>query len=314
VRHLRTLTILVVLLALGTVPAGAADPPAATAAPSTPAAEKTPASEKAPATEKTPSTETAAAHTAEPAEAKADDPDLDVNKAQPDFALSALPTTLRLPKHKLVFRMTHRFTTPLEDSGFGNLFGMDDGAVIGLELRYGLFPGAQVGFYRTSDRTIEFFTEYTFRKQGSGLPFGLAAFGSIEGTNNFQDKYSPAIGAIVSREFGSRLAVYAQPFWVNNSNPDPAAVVDDNNTTFLGLGARARVLETTYLTFEVAPRLSGYSPGSTHAAIGIEKRAGGHTFQLTFANSPGTTIANIARGGPAGNDWYIGFNLTRKFF
>jgi hypothetical protein len=35
---------------------------------------------------------------------------------------------------------------------------------------------------------------------------------------------------------------------------------------------------------------------------------------LTFANNPGTTIANIARGGPSGNNWYLGFNLVRKFY
>jgi hypothetical protein len=298
VRHLRLMTTISLMLLLFARPVRAADPPDARKAdPKKPA-------ESAEATDPGPD--------AKPGQA--DDPDLDVNKAQPDFALSALPTTLRLPKHKMAFRLTHRFTTPLEDSGIGNLFGMDDGALIGLELRYGLFSGAQVGFYRTSDRTIEFFTQYDIRQQGKGLPFGLAAYASVEGTNNFQDSYSPGLGAVISREVGTRLAVYAEPFWVNNSNPEPADIVDHNSTSFFGLGARVRVLQATYLTFEVAPRMSGYGPGSTHAAIGIEKRAGGHLFQLTFANTPGTTLANVARGGPNGNDWYLGFNLSRKFY
>ena len=45
---------------------------------------------------------------------------------------------------------------------FGDLledfFGLDSGAQIGLEYRFGLLRGTQVGIHRTSDRTIEFFS------------------------------------------------------------------------------------------------------------------------------------------------------------
>ena len=49
-------------------------------------------------------------------------------------------------------------------------------------------------------------------------------------------------------------------------------------------------------------------------SFAIERRAGGHLFQITFANNQGTTMANVARGGPSGSNWYLGFNLARKFF
>ena len=90
-----------------------------------------------------------------------DDPDLDVNLAQPDYTIVALPTTLRLPKGKFAFRVTHRFGRPLDDGNFGDLaadaFGFDSGGLIGLEVRYGVLRGTQVGVLRTSDRTIQFF-------------------------------------------------------------------------------------------------------------------------------------------------------------
>ena len=275
-------------------PAWAADPPA-----------KKPAGSGAP-----PAPATAAGTTA----VQADDPDLDVNLAQPDFMLSALPTTLRVPRNRLTFRLTHRFNQPLEDSGIGDLWGMDAGALIGFEFRYGLIPGGQLGFYRTSDATIELFSQYDVFRQSGGMPVGIAAFGSIEGTDNFTDKYSPAIGAVLSREIGTRAAVYAHPFWVNNSNPDPAELVDDNSTTMIGLGIRVRVFSNTYLVAEAAPRVAGYAPGSTHVSFGIEQRAGGHLFQITFANGQGTTPANVARGGSSASNWYLGFNLARKFY
>ena len=39
--------------------------------------------------------------------------------AEPDFTLIALPTSLPLPKFKSAFRVTHRFTRPLNDN-FGD--------------------------------------------------------------------------------------------------------------------------------------------------------------------------------------------------
>jgi hypothetical protein len=322
-----------VLIALAiAAPARAADPPpvgadtAGRAAATSGQSKRTKAESQAPADKATDKPEDKPAGdasekpagdgvTAAPAEApQQDDPDLDVNLAQPDFMLSALQTTLRLPRNRLAFRLTHRFNQPLDESGFDDLWGMDSGAIIGFEFRYGVIPGGQVGFYRTSDRTIEFFSQYDVFKQGGGMPLGIAAFGGVEGTDNFTDKYSPTIGAIVSREFGTRAAAYAHPFWVNNTNPDPSELVDHNSTMMLGFGVRVRVFSATYLVAEAAPRLSGYAPGTTHVSFGIEQRAGGHLFQLTFANNQGTTPANVARGGPSGNNWYLGFNLARKFF
>src|SRR6186713_3102082 len=76
-----------------------------------------------------------------------DDPDLDINLAQPDFTLIALPTTLRLPKFKSAFRVTHRFTRPLGQGDVGSLaedfFSLDSSAMIGLEYRFGLWRGLQ---------------------------------------------------------------------------------------------------------------------------------------------------------------------------
>ena len=245
--------------------------------------------------------------------AQADDPDLDVNLAQPDFMLASLPTALRLPRHKMTFRLTHRFHQRIQDSGPGDLFGLDTGAQVGIEFRFGVVSGAQLGFYRTGERTIQFFTQYDVARQGRRLPVGVAAYASIEGTNNFQDSYSPSLGAILSREVGTRAALYAEPMWVSHA-AGTTNLTDRSSTAILGLGIRLRVLRTVYVVAEAAPRAGGDDPGTTHAAFGIERRAGGHLFQLTIANNKGTTLANMARGAPAGGNWYLGFNLARKFY
>ena len=67
-----------------------------------------PADDQAPSS---PATGTQAATAPEPAAAS--DEDFDVVPAEPDFHVITLPTNLRLPKHRLAFRLTHRFARGL---------------------------------------------------------------------------------------------------------------------------------------------------------------------------------------------------------
>ena len=248
----------------------------------------------------------------------ADDPDMDVNYAQPDYTIVAMPTTLRLPRHKSAFRVTHRFTRPLGAGDFGNLledfFGLDSGAQIGLEYRFGLFRGTQVGIHRTSTRVIEFFAQHEVKGQGDGFPFTLSALAAIDGTNNFRDSYSPALGVLLSRTIAEHVALYLEPIWVNNSNLDPSELADHNDSVLVGVGARIRIRPTVYLAFEGVPRVAGHDPGSTQLSFGLEKRSGGHMFQLTITNGFGTTFGQVARGASNTDDWHLGFSISRKFF
>jgi hypothetical protein len=257
--------------------------------------------------------------------AQEDDPDRDLQLSQPDFTIVNLPTTLRLPRHESVFRITHRFARPLGQGDFGDLlsdfFGLDNGAQIGLEYRFGIMRGTQIGIYRTSNRTIEFFAQHsTFQQADNGM-FDLDVVASIEGTENFgastpegsSTSYSPALGVVLSREMGSYGALYFEPIWVNNSNTLPSDLTDDNDTFLFAIGARLRIRPTVYVVGEYIPR-AGYQPGVDNFAFGVEKRAGGHVFQLNFSNGIGTTPGQLARGGTDSDDWYIGFNISRKFF
>ena len=251
-----------------------------------------------------------------PAAKTDDDPDRDPNRSQPDFTIVNLPTTLRVPKYKSAFRVTHRFARPLGQGDFSDLasdlFGLDSGAQIGLEYRFGIMRGTQIGIYRTSNRTIEFFAQYSGLQQ-KDHGFGLDVIATMDGTDNFSDSYSPALGLVLSRELGSHGALYFEPIWVNNSNQLPSELADDNNTFLFGIGGRLRLRPTVYVVGEYIPRI-GYTPGVDHLTFGVEKRAGGHVFQLNFSNNIGTTPAQIARGGFDNEDWYIGFSISRKFF
>ncbi len=261
------------------------------------------------------------------------DEDLDAVPAEPDFNVLTLPTNLRLPKHTLAFRLTHRFARGLSEGSFGDLasdfFGFDGGAQIGFGLRLGLFRGNQVAVYRTSDRTIQVSDQQELLREGRS-PVGLSVVASLEGLNNFGlssapegatlHEFSPSVALVLSRRLGTRGAVYVVPSWVGNTRMTPSAPGDEDGTLVLGLGARLRVTRTMALVGEFHPRVAGYAGDlgsgdpAALASFGVEWRVGGHAFQINFSNDLGTTPAQVARGQQGIEDWHIGFNLTRKFY
>lgn len=253
-----------------------------------------------------------------PSTAQQSDPDVRVDPLQPDFTLAALPTTLRLPNHKLAFRVTHRFSRSFGSGDFGDLladfFGLDSGAQIGLELRYGLRRGTQIGIHRTNDRTIQLFAQQSILQERDGRPFGLDGIVTLEGRDNLHQQRQSALGVILSKRLAGHAAVYAEPLVVFNSNPDEGDAVDENNTFMTGLGVRVRVRPSMYVTGEITPRLAGYDPKVNQMTFALETRVGGHTFQVNVGNGFGTTFGQIARGGESYDSWFLGFNISRKFF
>ena len=231
--------------------------------------------------------------------------------AEPDVVVVNLPTAMRMPLFKGNFRMTHRFGGNLRNGSFGeqagNLFGLDQGAIIGIEYRMAVARDVQAAFYRSSfAKTIQLYGKYDGLRQRGSMPVSVSGLISIEGTNNFQEQFAPAVGVVISRLFGTRIAAYVTPMWADNTDAG-------RSTTYVGFGGRVRIAGSTYVAAEVAVRAGGYAPDEAAYGFSLEKRAGGHTFSLTFTNTFGTTFAQMARGGAA-NSLYLGFNLSRKFF
>jgi hypothetical protein len=259
-----------------------------------------------------------------------DDDDRVLKLAEPDFTLISLPTSLRLPVHGSAFRVTHRFTRPLSceacpNSVWGDALGLDSGARIGLEYRFGIARNTEVVVHRSSDKTIELLGQYGIARQGEKSPLEASVLVAVDisdvGRQQVDSQYSPALGVILTRLVGERAGLYVEPIWIHNANLFDTSTTDDDSF-LIGLGARVRVRDTLYLVGEWAPRVSGYSPSVSHGSFAIEKRAGGHLFQINFSDSFASTLGQIARGGTRTalangterTDWYLGFNISRKFF
>ena len=173
----------------------------------------------------------------------------------------------------------------------------------------------QASFYRLSfDRTIQLHGKYDAIRQRRSMPASISALASVEGANNFREKYAPSFGVVVSRIVGTRVAAYLTPIWTDNTTASLEAIAHDHDgadaptverperhqsTTSVGVGARVRVHGSTYVAAEIVPRASGYAPDEPAYGVSIEKRVGSHMFSLTFTNTFGTTYAQVARGGAA---------------
>jgi hypothetical protein len=249
-----------------------------------------------------------------------------------------IPTTRSMRRFGSHFRITHRFARDLRRGSVADLasdlFGLDSGAIIGLDYRFAPTSNIQLGAYRTMlFRTVQFSGRYDALRQDERWPVAMSALASVEGTNNFRADRAPALGVVVSRSYGRRLALYASPTFVWHSvtpgggtvtghddhdhehtdvDVTAAAASTDENTAYVGLGTRIMLPKTAYLVLEFSPRVSGFAPGRGTWGAGVEKQTRGHLFQLNFSNSFGTTYGQLARGGERSNI-YLGFNIARRF-
>ena len=247
------------------------------------------------------------------------DEDLDSDPAEPDFTVVDLPTSLRLPRHKLAFRLTHRFARPLGEGDFSSLladfFGFDGGAQIGLGLRFGLFRGTQLGIYRTSDRTIVLHAQQELLHEGHS-PVGLSLVGSIEGLEQLRPHAGePRLAAAarvlagggprrVAQARRTRCALYAEPSFVANTRVTPSAP-GKRGLDRPGLRPRRAVArDACDVARRRVPPAAGRLSRATlaratparSAPSASSGRVGGHSFQLNFSNALGTTPAQVARG------------------
>jgi hypothetical protein len=256
-----------------------------------------------------------------------------------DQTVVNVQTTLSLKKHKSYFKITHRFARDLRAGSAGSLvedaFGLDSGAIIGLEYRFGITSTLQAGIHRSIlGKTIETFGKWDAWRQADNHPFGLSFGVSIEGQNNLHLDPQPGASVVLSRMQGTWLSLYANPTYIHNAHTatlklshaghehgttseadDPDANIpgiNSSDTAFIGLGVRARVRETVSLVAEVSPRIAGYRPDRAAWNVGIEKLTRGHVLQLNFGNNLDSTAGMVARGGSP-HDVYMGFNLSRKF-
>ena len=124
----------------------------------------------------------------------------------------------------------------------------------------------------------------------------------------------PGSACVVSRELGDRGGALRRADLGQQHQPVPDELVDDNDTFIIGLGARVpRAAATPTCVVEGSPRVGGYDPGDDACQLRHrEARRRPHVPAELLERLRHDVRPDGARRH-VNDDWYIGFNISRKF-
>lgn len=227
-----------------------------------------------------------------------------------------LPTTTAMEAKDVLFRVSHRFYGPV-DEGYDTFFGLDSGANVFFGLGYGITDrlGISVGRARLYNEW-ELGLDWLAVEQGltEGLPFSAAVHAgfdwvTMEGSGNL--KWNVQVS--LSRQVSKRLSFLVVPALSTNTN---FWELDPEGTFSVGLGSRYMIAEDLSLILEWTPVIAGYKDVQNGWGLGVEKKIGGHVFQVFVTNSFGLTASQFIPGGDlrlGDLDFRFGFNIFRTF-
>ena len=234
-----------------------------------------------------------------------------------------LPTTQSVGKGRLLFRVSHRFDQAVR-SGYDSFYGLDGPAVILLSFGYGLRDNLDLTLARTKlDKEVELSLKWVMFEQGKILTFPFSVALNLGGSLVTQsqpdgkvfraDNMKFNLQVILSHQVSNTLSLVLVPAYSSNTNHrDPSS----EGTFALGAGGRWMIFNDFSIIWEWVPSLAGYKNNSNGWGLGIEKKSGGHVFQVFILNSIGLTSDQFIPGGDFRlKDWdlRIGFNIFRKF-
>jgi hypothetical protein len=279
-----------------------------------------------------------------------------------DYHIVNVPTPKAVRRHSLNLFFTHRFQEPITaldnekaDQHIAriskDLLGLDSSSVSSFGLTYGITDRLYASVYRSPlcqpglCKTIELGLGYHLLDEAGRSPIALSTYASVEGDDNFTERYTFNVQAMIGRSFTKYVNLFFSPAVHINSNggdrfkqfltnqPLVSKLRLGENTGSFGFGLNARIRPTTSLLFEYTPRV-GFKMGQitpvfdasigqitafknnseAEIAFGIEKRIGRHVFSLTFSNTQATTTARYNSSNQAlpPNRFSIGFNLFRR--
>src|SRR4030042_1727080 len=208
-----------------------------------------------------------------------------------------LPTTTTMDGKDILFSLCHRFYGPV-DEGIDTFFGLDSGANVFFSLGYGITDRLGISVGRASlYKEWELGLDWLAVEQGStaGLPFSAtlhAGFDwvTLEGSGNLKLNLQISLSHQVSK----RLSFMAVTAFSTNTN---FWELNPEGTFSVGLGARYMIFKDFSVILEWIPVVAGYKDTQNGWGLGIEKKIGGHVFQVFFTNSFGLTGSQFFPGG-----------------
>ena len=234
-----------------------------------------------------------------------------------------LPTGMTMDKGDFLFRISHRMV-PSVRTGYDTAWGLDGPSMAFFSLGYGITDRIGITLGRSGlFKEIELSTTWLILQQGenASLPFSFAFNGGLgwvtqkqEGRGAFNSRnFKINAQVILSRQVNERFSVLVTPVYSSNTSHWEAAA---QGTFSIGVGGRFMILDDLSLIGEWLPVLAGYKDIANGWGFGVEKKIGGHVFQVFVTDSIGLTSAQFVTGGDlrlGKGDLRIGFNIFRTF-
>jgi hypothetical protein len=223
-------------------------------------------------------------------------------------------TPYTVPARKLEVLFTHRFQQPVNDGGTShNLWGLDNGADLGIGAGWGVSSYLDLTLYRDSfQEDFELAGKYLVFEQTRRLPLTLAvrAGADLLRRPGIADANRPFVQLLLARQLAPGINLLASPSWVRDTPSLRNAFNIPLGLTFPFLGGSLIELEYIPKNRDLAS-----SRAAWHAAL--SKAVGGHIFEVVLGDSRATNVDQMLGGDSAAGfrtrDLRLGFNIVRDF-
>ena len=272
-------------------------------------------------------------------------PEMKNSQAFYGWTLANLPTTETLEKGAFLYRIAHRFRSPVSD-GFDKLWGLDGGAFMMTQLAFPLANNLSVTVERSAENaTFEFGGKWRFLREtkDASMPISAALYtgvdwatlkeiadpGDNQGGNlsrTDRERFSFFAQLPITKQINSNVSLAAVPGILLNGNVRES---DEDPLVTLGFAGKFSFNHKYALFAEIVPILSGDENAATVGVIrtdtdkdifndafttGLEIKAGGHVFHIFVSNSAGNTTNQYMSGGNfdfLDGEYRLGFNIYR---
>jgi hypothetical protein len=240
------------------------------------------------------------------------------------------PSIERSKKNQLQFRVSHLFSSI--NSGYQNLYGLDNLVNMNLSFDYGISDRVQVGLSRSNkpDKTLMGNVKLSLVRQKTGnntIPVSISYFSDIDWkTTHYSQPERNAyfVGRLdyvnmllIGRKFNSRLSVQLSPSWIHRNLTE--SPLELNDLYLLGVSGRYMLnghISINWEYFYTYPSEETIKIENNSLALGFDIETGGHVFQLYFSNGlalhPGKFLINQNPDFFDGNVQF-GFSIMREF-
>jgi len=244
-----------------------------------------------------------------------------------------LYTVHNLSKSEFHYSIMHTFGEV--NTGYQQLWGIDNGANVRFSFEYGFSDKFSAGIGRSSlDKIVDITGRYHLLQQMSdnSIPVSVTLSGGV-GVNtsdlsfvtnlnldeySFSDRTNFYVSVLAARKMNEKLSLQISPTFVHFSRVGTEiSVTEENTNTYFAVGMSGR--------YKVRPRLAitaQYIPTITekrtndNLALGLDIETGGHVFQLFFTTSRALNDSYLiaADNGSIGDqEFRFGFNVNRLF-